>query len=89
MAMIAKTDRDGALLAWAQATIESVYASGLALGLMFWARQALQIRTLPERVMEAVLRLVPPAQFEASIDRFGPAGKDYALYVTTAGVFVT
>ncbi len=87
--MIAKTDGDGALLAWAQATIESVYASGLALGLMFWARQSLQIRTLPERVMEAVLRLVPPAQFEASIDRFGPAGKDYALYVTTAGVFVT
>ena len=87
--MIAIFDRNGVLLPWAQATLASIYASGLALGLMFWARLSFQIRTLPERVMEAVLRLVPPAQFEASIDRFGPAGKDYALYATTAGVFVT
>lgn len=85
--MKSKADRRDDLLAWSQATLTSVYASGLALGLMFWARQALQIRTLPERLMETFLRLLPPALFEATIDRFGPAGKDYALYGTTAAVF--
>lgn len=86
--MKSKEDRRDDLLAWTQATLTGVYASGLALGLMFWARQALQIRTLPERLMETFLRLLPPAVFEATIDRFGPAGKDYALYGTTAAVFV-
>lgn len=85
---MARTKSDSAIVPWVQATMASAYASGIALGLMFWARQALQIRTLPERLMEAVLRVVPPAQFEASIERFGPAGKDYALYATTAGVFL-
>lgn len=86
--MGSKADRRDALLVWTQATVTSVYASGLALGLMFWARQSLQIRTLPERLMEAALKLLPPSLFEATIDRFGPAGKDYALYGTTAAVFL-
>ncbi|HEV7216246.1 MAG TPA: molybdopterin-dependent oxidoreductase [Chloroflexota bacterium] len=82
-----KADQRDDLLAWTQATLTSVYASGVALVLMFWARQALQIRTLPERLMETILRVLPPALFEATIDRFGPVGKDYALYGTTAAVF--
>src|SRR5690349_21793696 len=49
-------------------------AAGIAvLALMLWARQLFQIRTLPERIMEAVLLLVPPAQFEGAIERYGPA----------------
>ncbi len=35
-------------------------ATAVAIGLMFWARDAFQIRTLPERVMEWVLVFVPP-----------------------------
>lgn len=64
-------------------------AAGLAvLALMLWARQAFQIRTLPERIMESVLLLVPPAQFEGAIERYGPAAKDYALYGAEAGMVV-
>ncbi|MDE3075766.1 MAG: molybdopterin-dependent oxidoreductase [Chloroflexota bacterium] len=59
-------------------------AAGLAaFGLMAWARAALQVRTLPERVMDALLLLIPPAQFEVAIERFGPAAKEYALDGTT------
>src|SRR5579859_1202273 len=66
------------------AVVASLAASGLALALMFAARSALQVRTLPERIMEAVLLLVPPDQFEGAIEKYGPAAKEYALYGTTA-----
>jgi len=55
---------------------------------MFWARAALQVQSLPERIMESVLLLVPPDQFEGAIERFGPAAKEYALYGTIAVMFL-
>src|SRR5205823_9204117 len=55
---------------------------------MFWARSALQIRTLPERIMESVLLLVPPDQFEGAIEKYGPAAKEYALYGTIVVMFL-
>lgn len=68
--------------------LASILASGAVLWLMFWARNALQVRSLPERIMEAMLLVIPPAQFEAAIERFGPAAKDYALLGTEVGMFV-
>src|SRR5207237_816456 len=47
---------------------------------------AFQVRTLPERIMEAVLVLVPPDQFESAVQKYGPAAKEYALYGTTAAM---
>src|SRR5579883_2916570 len=73
---------------WALAVGASVAASALAVLLMFWARSALQIRTLPERIMESVLLLVPPDQFEGAIEKYGPAAKEYALYGTTAAMLL-
>ena len=61
-------------------------ATTVATGLMFWSRQAFQIRTLPERAMEWVLLFVPPESFEAAVGRFGSQAKVYALYVAVAGM---
>ncbi len=60
--------------------LASILASGAVLWLMFWARNALQVRSLPERIMEAMLLVIPPAQFEAAIERFGPAAKARGAY---------
>ncbi|HEY8743322.1 MAG TPA: molybdopterin-dependent oxidoreductase [Chloroflexota bacterium] len=68
---------------WPAALLTSANASLLAVALMLGARAAWQLRSLPERLMEAGLRFVSPDQFEATVDRFGPAGKDYALYAAT------
>src|SRR6476660_4708781 len=69
------------------AALAATVAAGLAMLLMFWARAALQVRTLPERIMEAALLLVPPDQFESAVQRFGPQAKEYALYVATLAMF--
>lgn len=66
----------------------SAVAAGVAMALMSWGRALFQIRTLPERVMEASLLLVPPDQFERAIEQYGPAAKEYALYAATAGMFL-
>lgn len=68
---------------WPVAVLTSANASLLAVALMLGARAAWQLRSLPERLMEASLRLVTPDQFEATVDRFGPSGKDYALDAAT------
>ena len=64
---------------WAMAVLGSLVGSGLVLLLMSWARSALQIRTLPERLMETFLLVIPPDQFEAAIEKYGPMAKDFAL----------
>ncbi|MBV9119348.1 MAG: molybdopterin-dependent oxidoreductase [Chloroflexi bacterium] len=68
--------------------LTSVAASGLAMALMFWARSAYQVRTLPERLMESLLLLIPPDQFEGAIERYGPAAKEYALYGAIVVMFL-
>jgi hypothetical protein len=77
-------------MGWIRATAWSVTATLVAMALMFWARGAFQIRTVPERVMEALLLFVPPAAFERAIQSFGPLAKVLALHgaiaVTTASL---
>jgi len=51
-------------LAWTLALLLSVPATVVAMGLMFWARSAYQIRTLPERSMEWALQFIPLDLFE-------------------------
>jgi DMSO/TMAO reductase YedYZ molybdopterin-dependent catalytic subunit len=46
---------------------------------MFWLRFDLQVRTLPERVMEWLLLFVPIGLFESLLRRFGFDAKRYAL----------
>jgi DMSO/TMAO reductase YedYZ molybdopterin-dependent catalytic subunit len=46
---------------------------------MLMLRLSLQVRSIPERLMEWVLLFVPPAVFEASIQRLGFDTKRYAL----------
>ncbi|MBV8083636.1 MAG: molybdopterin-dependent oxidoreductase [Chloroflexi bacterium] len=69
-------------VSWLRSTLAALAGGGLALGLMYWARAAFQLRTLPERLMETFLLVIPPDQFEAAIERFGPMAKDFALIGT-------
>jgi len=73
---------------WLTAVLASLVASGVALALMLWARAAFQVRTLPERIMETFLLVIPPDQFEGAIEKYGPAAKEYALYGVTAVMFL-
>lgn len=70
------------------ALLVSGYACAIALLLMWWSRQALQVRTLPERLMEWSTSLLSPALFEGAIDRFGPLAKDIALVNAWLGLAV-
>jgi hypothetical protein len=49
------------------------------MGLMFWARAAFQIRTLPERIMEWLLLFVPLEAFEKGLQQFGPHAKELVI----------
>ncbi len=67
-------------MSWIGAGITSLVATVLAMGLMFWARAAFQVRTLPERLMEWLLLFVPLDAFAQGIQDFGPQAKVFALY---------
>jgi DMSO/TMAO reductase YedYZ molybdopterin-dependent catalytic subunit len=77
-----------ARISWAVAAAGSLVGSALVLLLMGWARSALQIRTLPERIMETSLLVIPPDQFEAAIEKYGPMAKDFALIGTDIIMFL-
>ena len=62
-------------MSWIRAGITSLVATALAMGLMFWARSAFQVRTLPERLMEWLLLFVPLDAFAQGIQDFGPRPK--------------
>ncbi len=70
------------------AALGSLVGSGLVILLMLWARMAFQLRTLPERIMETFLLVIPPDQFEAAIEKYGPMAKDYALIGTYLAMFL-
>jgi DMSO/TMAO reductase YedYZ molybdopterin-dependent catalytic subunit len=55
---------------------------------MAFLRSTLQVRTVPERLMEWVLIFVPIDVFEAGILRFGFDAKRYALYGAVAATLV-
>ena len=77
-----------ARVSWLKAAVGSAAGSALVLLLMLWARQALQIRTLPERLMETFLLVIPPDQFEAAIEKYGPMAKEFALIATNLVMFL-
>jgi len=69
----------------------SIAAGGLAVALMLpimaLLRLTLQVRTLPERAMEALLLVLPPDIFELALQWYGFDAKRYALMLT-AGAMV-
>jgi DMSO/TMAO reductase YedYZ molybdopterin-dependent catalytic subunit len=54
--------------------------------IMVLARLTLQVRTVPERVLEAMLLVIPPGLFELALQRFGFDAKRYALLATILGM---
>ncbi|MAG36549.1 MAG: hypothetical protein CL878_09950 [Dehalococcoidia bacterium] len=71
---------------WIRAGVPSLIATAAAMGLMFWARDAYQVRILPERLMEWLLLFVPLDAFAQGIQDFGPRAKVFALYGSIAGM---
>jgi DMSO/TMAO reductase YedYZ molybdopterin-dependent catalytic subunit len=61
------------------AAIGGVLAAGLASAGMLLLRETLQVRSVPERLMEWLLLFVPPGAFEATLQRFSVDAKRYAL----------
>jgi DMSO/TMAO reductase YedYZ molybdopterin-dependent catalytic subunit len=71
---------------WPLAVAGGVAASLAAAGLMFLLRLVAQVRTIPERLLEALLLFVPPDVFEAGLQRFGFDAKRYGLIGATIGM---
>ena len=61
-------------------------ATAVAMGLQQWLRNTWQVRTLPERMMETLLVLVPLDLFERGLQQFGANAKDIALVGTFVGM---
>jgi DMSO/TMAO reductase YedYZ molybdopterin-dependent catalytic subunit len=59
-----------------------VLASLAAAAVMLLMRLALQVRSVPERVLEVMLLVTPPDLFEAALLRYGFDAKRYALSLT-------
>jgi DMSO/TMAO reductase YedYZ molybdopterin-dependent catalytic subunit len=76
-------------LPWRTALALGVPATAIALALMFWARSAYQIRTLPERVMEWSLQFIPLDLFEQGLQKFGTSAKEIALIGNYLGLALT
>lgn len=73
---------------WYLATAGGAVASAIAMAGMALLRASVQVRTLPERVMEWLLLFVPLDLFEAALRRFGFEAKRYALYGAIVGMFL-
>ena len=64
---------------WRRALLGALASTVVTLAVTLLLRAALQVRTVPERVMEWLLLFVPLDLFEAGIRRFGFDAKRYAL----------
>jgi DMSO/TMAO reductase YedYZ molybdopterin-dependent catalytic subunit len=61
------------------------FVSALAAGLAMWLMRAmLQVRSIPERLLEWLLLFVPLDVFESALQRFGFNAKVYSLYLAVA-----
>src|SRR6266851_3256300 len=61
------------------------FAAAVAAGLAMWLiRAVLQIRSIPERLLEWLLLFVPLDVFESALQRFGFSAKVYSLYLAVA-----
>src|SRR5260221_1155280 len=58
--------------------IAAAVAAGLA---MYLIRALLQVRSIPERILEWLLLFVPLDVFESALQRFGFSAKVYSLYL--------
>ena len=76
----------GWLAPWPLALGGGILATLAAGGVMLYLRSALQVRTVPERVMEWLLLFVPLDVFEAGLRRFGFDAKRYALLGAILGM---
>jgi DMSO/TMAO reductase YedYZ molybdopterin-dependent catalytic subunit len=70
------------------ALLGGALAAVLASLVMALLRSTLQVRSVPERLLEWLLLLISPAQMEAALQRFGFETKDYALQGVTLATFV-
>src|SRR5687768_4240300 len=68
------------------ALLGGLLATAAAGGVMLYLRSEAQVRSVPERLLEAMLLFVPPDVFEAGIQRFGFDAKRYGLVGATAGM---
>jgi DMSO/TMAO reductase YedYZ molybdopterin-dependent catalytic subunit len=75
----ARHDRTGRVLTLAFGSLIASLATGLVVALV---QQLLQVRTVPERVLEATLLVIPPTLFEAGLQRYGFDAKRYAFAAT-------
>src|SRR4051794_4151555 len=64
-----------------------VTAAAVACGAMVLLRWTLQLRSLPERLMEWLLLFIPLDLFEAGLQQFGFEAKRWVLYAAIAGMF--
>src|SRR5579864_7886347 len=71
---------------WWQGLAVGALATLVAMLLQQGIRAAWQVRSLPERVMEALLVFVPLDFFEQGLQRFGANAKDIALLGSVAGM---
>ena len=71
-------------MGWLIALGGSLLATLLTIGLMFWARDHFQVRTLPERMLEYALLFVTPENFEKGLAALGDQAKVVGLYAATA-----
>jgi DMSO/TMAO reductase YedYZ molybdopterin-dependent catalytic subunit len=70
-----------------RAAIFGSVGAALAAGFgMYALRSALQVRSVPERLMEWLLLFVTPEQFEAALQRFGFDAKRYGLAAAILGM---
>jgi DMSO/TMAO reductase YedYZ molybdopterin-dependent catalytic subunit len=65
------------------AVLGGLLSAGLAGLVLALLRSTLQVRTVPERLLEWLLLLVSPEQLEAGLQRFGFDAKQYALQGVT------
>jgi DMSO/TMAO reductase YedYZ molybdopterin-dependent catalytic subunit len=73
-------------VAWPIALLGGFVATFATGGVMLYLRSEAQVRTVPERLLEALLLFIPPDVFEAGLQRFGFDAKRYGLFGATAGM---
>ena len=69
------------------AVVGGLVAALVVAGSTLLLRSTLQVRSVPERLVEWLLLFVPPSLFEAVLQRLGFDAKHYALYLTTIAIF--
>src|SRR5262245_53659343 len=67
----------------ATALVGSLFGALVVGASMLLLRSTLQVRSVPERLVEWLLLFVPPSLLEAVLQQFGFDAKRYALFLAT------